>query len=60
MRYRIVHATSASKLEVEVNRMIEYGWQPIGGVDSSRQGMSTYYHQAMIYWTAPKHPEASG
>lgn len=37
-------------LEREVNKAIERGWEPIGGVccDSSYGG-GTYYYQAMLF-----------
>ncbi len=32
MKYRIAYAENASKLEVEVNKLMDEGWQPIGGI----------------------------
>jgi len=69
MKYKIVCSSGFSsnsipgealnQLIAEVNSLMDKGWQPIGGIDSSRDGISTFYHQAMIYRPAPAPPRAS-
>ena len=49
MKYKIVEESWISDLTIEVNKNIENGWLPIGGVaiDSS-YGSCQQYAQAMI------------
>ena len=56
MKYYVVQASKVNELEVKVNSLMQQGWQPIGGIDSSKQDMGTEYYQAMIYSPAPKPP----
>ena len=54
MLYQIAHAESPSRLTEAVNKAIESGWEPIGGVEIAEQsyvlvnGTSTWYYQALI------------
>lgn len=46
--YRIIHATNLSQLEREVNKLIEIGFEPIGGfIYNSKSNPSFPYHQTM-------------
>ncbi len=56
MQYQVVWSSRANpekalkELITEVNRMIETGWKPLGGISYMQLGlMSHTYHQAMIY-----------
>jgi hypothetical protein len=44
MKYKIVWAHDSSQLELEVNRMMLEGWQPIGGLAAMSQsyGIDTF------------------
>ncbi len=50
MEYRICEANSAAKLQRKVNRLIEAGWVPAGGVAASPSASTAvwWYYQAMI------------
>ena len=67
MKYKIAYAKTASELEVEVNSLIDMGWQPIGGLatmstpDEAVIGFAKYIvntteylFQAMIYRPSPE------
>lgn len=45
MKYKIIEAKYPVDLEREVNKAIEQGWKPIGGVCSD----SAFIYQAMIF-----------
>ena len=56
MKYTVISASRANpdralqELIAEVNRMIETGWQPLGGVTFSQWGpLENSYNQAMVY-----------
>lgn len=50
MKYRIIEEAYPVDLEREVNKAIEQGWKPIGGVCSdSAYGSGTSIYQAMIF-----------
>lgn len=65
MEYQVVTAESAKDLKTQVEKQIDEGWEPIGGVsvtgwceswENSRKGnqeMDTYtiFAQAMVYKT---------
>ena len=50
MKYKVIEKMHPVDLEREVNKAIEQGWEPIGGVccDSS-YGSGSYCYQAMIF-----------
>jgi len=56
MKYHVVKSSNLNKVIQEVNRLMNEGWQPLGGIDSFIQGLNTSYHQAMIYRPAPAPP----
>jgi hypothetical protein len=70
MKYKVVHSSASAsgtisekalnKLILEVNSLMDKGWQPVGGIDSSRQGISTFFLQAMIYRPAHEPPSTPG
>jgi len=73
MKYIIAGGVTVEQLELEVNRLMEQGWQPIGGIAavSKLQKLSNRMlgqtsstteslYQAMIYRPAPKPPEIPG
>ncbi len=45
--YTVVKGSSLSELIEEVNRMIELGWLPLGGLCASKDGDDHHYFQAM-------------
>ena len=51
-RYEVVYANSEQAFVDQINRMIDEGWQPIGGVSVNFQNngsfQQTVYHQAMV------------
>lgn len=50
MRYKIIEESYSIDLEREVNKAIEQGWMPIGGVCSdSAYGSRTIMCQAMLF-----------
>ena len=56
MKYTVVISSRSNPdralndLITEVNRMIEAGWKPLGGVSFSQWSLMTNsYHQAMVY-----------
>lgn len=60
MKYRIVIKDTAMDLALAVQKAIEDGWEPQGGVGidgSSRY--NTYYYQAMVKRNAPKESPAT-
>ena len=63
MEYKVVSSAGAnpdqalSDLIEEVNRMIEAGWKPLGGISYCQWSLfSNIYHQAMIYEATPEAP----
>ena len=48
MKYRIVSEKYSYDLESHVNRLIDLGWRPKGGLVFAFSGMSDYYKQAMV------------
>lgn len=54
-RYEIVYGNSEQAFLEQSNRMIEEGWQPIGGVSVNFQHNGNFqqvvYHQAMVLYT---------
>ena len=59
MKYMVVSTSDVnpdqalSELIEEVNRMIEAGWKPLGGISYCQWSLfSNIYHQAMVYETA--------
>ena len=52
IRYEVVYANSEQAFVDQINRMIDEGWQPIGGVSVNFQQnggfQQTVYHQAMV------------
>ena len=63
MKYTVISTSRANpdralnELVTEVNRMIETGWKPLGGIAFSQWGlMINSYHQAMVYQSAPNAP----
>ena len=59
MKYMVVSTSRSdpdralSELVAEVNRMIEAGWKPLGGISYCQWSLfSNIYHQAMVYETA--------
>ncbi len=62
MESRIREANSASKLRRKVNRLIEAGWVPAGGVAASPSARTAawWYYQAMIKSQAEPEGQAVG
>ena len=63
MKYMVVSSSRSnpdralSELVAEVNRMIEAGWKPLGGISFCQWSlMSHSYHQAMVYQTPAEMP----
>ena len=57
MQYRILHDSSASDLELTVNKWIGLGWTPLGGVSAYVLDGEPWFVQAI---TAPdQEPEKS-
>lgn len=59
MKYTVVSSSRSNPdralndLITEVNRMIEAGWKPLGGISFSQWSLMTNtYHQAMVYENA--------
>lgn len=48
MKYEILEAPGVIALEDMVNEMLENGWEPQGGLCSTKYGTTTYYSQAMV------------
>ena len=44
--YTIIDGANLSQLIVRVNKAIQEGWKPIGGVTTSES--SNYFYQAMV------------
>ena len=53
IRYEIVYGNSEQAFLEQINRMIDEGWQPIGGVSVNFQARTEQpvYHQAMVLYT---------
>ncbi len=61
MKYTVISTSRANadralqELIAEVNRMIDTGWKPLGGVTYSQWGpLENAYSQAMIFQPMPK------
>lgn len=48
MKYEVVEGPELYILEEIVNEMLEDGWNPQGGLCSTKCGTTTYYSQAML------------
>ena len=49
MTYRVINKESINNLQFEINKLMEEGWKPQGGVCvTSEQGYRNFY-QAMIF-----------
>jgi uncharacterized protein DUF1737 len=49
MKYLIAEANSAADLQKKVQKYIEEGWEPLGGVSVATYGALTWwYYQALI------------
>jgi hypothetical protein len=50
MEYRVIEANKALDLQEEVNRLIQDGWVPLGGVAVVFSSTSNYrwFYQAMV------------
>jgi hypothetical protein len=48
MEYKIIHATTASALEVKVSRYLKDGWKPQGGVVFTIGKLDSWLLQAMV------------
>ena len=48
MEYKILSDTNWKNLEFAVNRYIQKGWKPLGGISAGGVGISIIYCQAMI------------
>lgn len=47
--YKIVTSEDAKSFETEVHKLLQAGWEPIGGVCSTAKGLhKVEYNQAMI------------
>ena len=50
MKYKVVKQDSRYDFELQVNKLIEEGWKPLGGMSySSGYGYGETYTQAMIF-----------
>ena len=59
MRYRVIEAKDVEGLEQDVNKHIEDGWRPLGGVAVVNSQANTYawwFYQAMIRPNDPDEP----
>ena len=48
--YMIVDGFSCSDLQEQVNKYIEIGWQPIGGLSIKYSRNSSYFHTVEEYY----------
>jgi hypothetical protein len=55
-RYEVVYANSEQAFVERINKMIEDGWQPLGGMAANFQHNGQFqqavYHQAMVQYEA--------
>lgn len=58
-RYHLIGVNSYEGLNIEVNKMIKKGWQPIGGIATSynKENDWTDYYQAMVSTTSERDEE---
>lgn len=50
MKYKVVEENSKHDFEIEVNKLINGGWKPLGGMSySAGYGYGETYTQAMIF-----------
>jgi len=48
MKYEVVHKKSFEKLIEEVNKLMDSGWEPAGGICYTPASFAGEYAQAMI------------
>lgn len=48
-RYKIIESSIKWRFEEEVNKAMNDGWEPLGGVRVRGTGYDIYYCQAMIF-----------
>jgi hypothetical protein len=50
IRYEVIYANSEGEFVEQINKMINEGWQPLGGVGITyiEKQMQVVYHQAMV------------
>lgn len=49
MKYKVVEESFIHDFEIEINKLIKEGWEPLGGMSySSGYGYGETYTQAMI------------
>ena len=50
MKYKVVEESFRHDFEIEVNKLIKDGWEPLGGMSySAGYGYGETYTQAMIF-----------
>lgn len=49
--YAVVVFTDLNTLVAEVNSLAQRGWHPLGGIEVSAQGSSTYHYQAVVKYS---------